>query len=113
MQIKDRHINLENKLPENWFELSEPQNDFDRQEVVKSLLEATALNEQQWLEHEFENEILDEEIINEKLDEIEDEEISDNTVDERLDERLSKRINERSYEELNIRVTKKENMVIN
>ncbi|CAG8810206.1 1715_t:CDS:2, partial [Cetraspora pellucida] len=114
-EIKDRHINSEDELPENWFELSEPQDDFDQQEVVESLLGATALNveEQQWLEHEFENEILDEEIMNEKLDKIEDEKISDNTVDKRLDERLSKRINERSYEKLNIRVTEKENMVIN
>ncbi|CAG8783437.1 22402_t:CDS:2, partial [Dentiscutata erythropus] len=56
-EIKDRHINSEDELPENWFEPSEPQDDFDQQEVVESLLGAAALNieEQELLEYELEN----------------------------------------------------------
>lgn len=43
-EIKDRHINSEDELPENWFEASEPQDGFDQQEIVESLLGAAALN---------------------------------------------------------------------
>ncbi|CAG8721079.1 12794_t:CDS:2, partial [Racocetra persica] len=49
-------------LPENWFESSEPQDDFDQQEIVESLLGAVVLNEQQLLE------LVDEELENEQVD---------------------------------------------
>ncbi|CAG8845660.1 6034_t:CDS:2, partial [Racocetra persica] len=43
-KIKEQHINSEDELSENWFEPSEPRDDFDQQEVIESLLGATALN---------------------------------------------------------------------
>ncbi|CAG8839344.1 6260_t:CDS:2, partial [Gigaspora margarita] len=43
-EIKERYINSEDDLPENWFESSKPQDDFDRQEIEESLLGAAVLN---------------------------------------------------------------------
>ncbi|CAG8737627.1 13889_t:CDS:2, partial [Gigaspora rosea] len=105
-EIKDRHINSEDELPENWFEPSEPQDDFDRQQLLERELENERFDEL------ADNEALDD-MINERLDEIVDDEVLDNMVDERLDEQLSKRINKQSNEKLSVRVTEQENAVIN
>lgn len=43
-EVKERRINYEDELPDKWFEPSEPQDDFDRQEIVESLLGAAALD---------------------------------------------------------------------
>ncbi|CAG8823108.1 11894_t:CDS:2, partial [Gigaspora margarita] len=89
--IKERHINSEDDLPENWFESSEPQDDFDRQEIEESLLGAAVLNveEQQLLElvnKELENEQVDNERIDNKrvCDKRVDNERADN--DESMDD---------------------------
>ncbi|CAG8739302.1 5694_t:CDS:2, partial [Dentiscutata erythropus] len=91
--IKKQRINSEDELPENWSEPSEPQDDFDRQEVVESILGAAALN----VEYELMNESLDEEMMNKKLDEMIDEigEDLDEMVDE-IDEDLDEMVDEMS-----------------
>ncbi|CAG8762277.1 18993_t:CDS:2, partial [Gigaspora rosea] len=43
-EIKERYINSEDDLPENWFKSSEPQDEFNRQEIMELLLGAAALN---------------------------------------------------------------------
>ncbi|CAG8846884.1 29496_t:CDS:1, partial [Racocetra persica] len=43
-EVKEQRINYEDELPDNWFEPSKPQDAFDQQEIVESLLGATALN---------------------------------------------------------------------
>ncbi|KAF0385336.1 hypothetical protein F8M41_011491 [Gigaspora margarita] len=77
-EVKERRINYEDELPDKWFEPSEPQDDFDRQEIVESLLGAAALDveEQQLLEH-----------INEEADEVVDREINEMVdIDKEVDE---------------------------
>ncbi|CAG8655631.1 6333_t:CDS:2, partial [Racocetra persica] len=93
-EVKEQRINYEDELPDNWFEPSEPQDAFDRQEIVESLLGAAALNmeEQQLLEHinEEANKIVDREMnIDKEMDEVIDvnkevDEVID--VDKEIDE---------------------------
>ncbi|CAG8617765.1 3348_t:CDS:2, partial [Gigaspora rosea] len=88
-KIKERHINSEDDLPENWFESSEPQDDFDQQKIVESLLGAAALNveEQQLLglvDEKLENEQVDSNEMVDDYERVEDDERVDD--DERVND---------------------------
>ncbi|CAG8496176.1 12690_t:CDS:2, partial [Racocetra persica] len=104
-EIKNQYINSEDELSKNWFEPSEPRDNFDRQEVVESLLGAAALN----IENKLENE-LDDEIMNAILDDMNDK-MLDNMTDERLDKRLNKRINKKLGEKLNEMISNNESIL--
>ncbi|CAG8640092.1 28296_t:CDS:2, partial [Racocetra persica] len=92
--IKDRYINSEDELPENWFEPSKLQDDFNRQEVVESLLGANKrLGEKRV--YEIENDKILDDTVDDTMD---------NIMDNKLNNQLSERMNERS----SIGVTEKE-----